>query len=327
LSPNAGGLNPAKAVGDQDQNEQGDRKADAKRQGLHGAVGFSVVPHEEYQRGTEAEKNQDEGNGNDSFHDAECSALQLPDDPQQSGESDIVMPIKFRFRWIPFIAALIAVAIGVSLGQWQTRRAAEKEQIERKLSERQAARALAIGAEPQTVDDVEFRRVVVKGEFVREWPVYLDNRPYQGAAGFYVLMPLKIAGSNHHVMVSRGWVRRDIADRTRLPQLKTPEGVVELEGVAKRSPGHVLQLGTPEPLRPNAIVQNVDIAAFAQASKMAMQPFVIEQLTDMQDSLVRDWPRPSAGVDKHRGYAFQWYALAATAFIFFIVTGFRSGRK
>jgi surfeit locus 1 family protein len=243
------------------------------------------------------------------------------------------MPIKFRFRWIPFIATAVVVALGISLGQWQTRRAAEKEQIESKLSARQSAPPLAIGTQSRAIDDVggidglEYRRVVVRGEFVRDWPVYLDNRPYQGASGFYVLTPLKIAGSDLHVLVARGWTRRDPVDRTKVMALAPPAGTVEIEGVAKRNSGHVMQLGRPEPLRPGAIVQNLDIEEFTKGSKLAMQPFVIEQLTDTQDKLVRDWPRPSAGVEKHRGYAFQWYALAATAFLFFIVTGFRSERK
>jgi surfeit locus 1 family protein len=238
--------------------------------------------------------------------------------------------MKFRFRWIPFIATVVAVALGVALGQWQTRRAAEKEQIETKLSERQSAPPLAIGVQPRAdrdVDELEYRRVVVRGEFVRDRPIYLDNRPYQGVPGFYVLTPLKIAGSDLHVLIARGWTRRDPVDRTKVMAPAPPAGVVDIEGVVKRNAGHVMQLGRPEPLRPGAIVQNLDIAEFAQSSKLAMQPFVIEQLTDTRDQLVRDWPRPSAGVDKHLGYAFQWYALAATAFLFFIVTGFRSGRK
>jgi surfeit locus 1 family protein len=236
------------------------------------------------------------------------------------------MRIRFRFRWIPFFAAMIAVGVGISLGQWQTRRAAEKQAIEARLSAREVAPPVALNSAVQT-DDVEFRRVVVKGEFVRDWPVYLDNRPYNGAAGFYVLMPLKIAGSDMHVLVMRGWARRDISDRTRLPSFATPNGIVEIQGIASRNPGHLLQLGAAGPLHPGAIVQNADVADVAQAGKFRMQPFVIEQLTDMQDGLVRDWPRPSTGVDKHRGYAFQWYALAATAFLFFVVTGFRRGRK
>jgi cytochrome oxidase assembly protein ShyY1 len=43
--------------------------------------------------------------------------------------------------------------------------------------------------------------------------------------------------------------------------------------------------------------------------------------------LLRVWPSPSSGIDKHRGYAFQWYALAAMAILFFVITGFRSGSK
>lgn len=237
------------------------------------------------------------------------------------------MPMKFRFRWIPFLAAMVAAAIGVSLGQWQTRRAAGKEAIEATLQSREANEPLLLGASLRQVEDVEFRRVQVQGEFVRDWTVYLDNRPYKGTAGFYVLTPLRIAGSDMHILVARGWVKRDVADRAKLPPITTPAGNVVLEGIARRGAGQVLQLGEAEPLRPGGIVQNVDASWLGYAAGLKIQPFVLEQLTDTQDGLVRDWPRPSTGVEKHRGYAFQWYALAVTALIFFVATGFRRGTK
>jgi cytochrome oxidase assembly protein ShyY1 len=84
-------------------------------------------------------------------------------------------------------------------------------------------------------------------------------------------------------------------------------------------------LGKAEVLQPNAIAQNVEIEDFVQASGLRMQPFILEQVNAMSDGLVRDWPRPSIGVEKHRGYAFQWYALAAMSVVFFLVTGFRRG--
>lgn len=236
------------------------------------------------------------------------------------------MPFRFRFRWVPFIAAATVVAAGISLGQWQMRRAAEKEAVEQKLAARAAAPPVFLDFAPASVDQIEYRRVVVKGEFVHDWPVYLDNRPYRGIAGFQLLMPLKIAGLGH-VLIARGWLPRDPGSRTRLPPVTTPAGLVEIRGVAKRDPGHLLQLGQIARLQPGAIVQNLDIAEFSRASKMAMQPFIIEQSSDMQDGLVRDWPRPSAGIEKHLGYAFQWYALAAMAAIFFVVTGFRRGTR
>ena len=237
------------------------------------------------------------------------------------------MRITFQFRFIPFVAAAILVAIGLSLGQWQTRRAAEKIAIEEKLQARQAAPALQLGAAPANLDALEYRRIIVRGEFLRDWPVYLDNRPYNGVAGFYLLMPFRIAASNRHVLVARGWIPRNVADRTKLPPVVTPAGTIEIEGTARKSVGQVMQLGSVNALLPNAILQNIDIASFAASSKLDMQSIFLEQLTDTQDGLVRDWPLPSTGVDKHRGYAFQWYALAALAFIFFVVTGIRRGTK
>jgi len=235
------------------------------------------------------------------------------------------MPMKFRFRWIPFVAALTVIAVGISLGQWQTRRAVQKEEIAAKMAARESSSPVRLSTDMQSANEIEFRRVLMRGEFIHNWTVYLDNRPHQGAAGFYVLTPMKIEGSDIHVLVARGWVKRDVADRTKLPTIATPGGKIEIEGVVRSRVGQVLQLGKAEPTYPGAILQNLDLMEFAQATKMRMQPFIVEQLSDTQDALVRDWPQPSTGVEKHQGYAFQWYALAATALIFFVATGFRRG--
>lgn len=237
------------------------------------------------------------------------------------------MPISFRFRWIPYVAAMAVVGIGISLGQWQTRRAAEKENIEARIQAREAMPPLILGADAIPLAELEYRRVRVRGEFIREWPVYLDNRPYQGRAGFYLLMPLKIAGTDKAVLVARGWIPRNVADRSKLPPIATPPGVLEIEGMIRQHAARLYQFGSAAPLKPGAIVQNAEIADFAAASKLPLQPFLIEQTGTVQDGLARDWPRPSLGIDKHRGYAFQWYGLAATAFIFFVVTGFRRGTR
>jgi cytochrome oxidase assembly protein ShyY1 len=244
-----------------------------------------------------------------------------------SNESTIVMPIVFRFRWMPFIAAMIAVSVGLLLGQWQTRRALEKESIELKLLTRAAAAPIVLDGRAERLDQIEYRQVSLSGEFVRDWPIYLDNRPYKGGAGFYVLMPFKLANSTVHVLIARGWIPRNNTERSKLPTLVTPGGTVEVQGLVRRNPGKSLQLGPDAALLPDAIVQNLDVAAFAAASKLATKPFLVEQLSDTQDGLIRDWPRPSSGAEKHRAYAFQWYALAAMAFLFFVATGFRRGTR
>jgi cytochrome oxidase assembly protein ShyY1 len=129
------------------------------------------------------------------------------------------------------------------------------------------------------------------------------------------------------VLVARGWLPRDPSDRARLPPVDTPSGTITIEGRIMRRLPRVLQLGQSTPLQPGAIVQNIQVADVAAAAKMPMLPFIVEQTGDADDHLVRDWPRPSSGIERHRGYAVQWYGLALAAFLFFIVTGFRRERK
>jgi surfeit locus 1 family protein len=235
------------------------------------------------------------------------------------------MCISFRFRWIAFLAMVLLVTLGIRLGQWQAGKAEQKIALQARLTARQHEAPLQLGPSLAAPGALEYRRVRVTGQFVRDWPVYLDNRPYQGRAGFYVLMPLCIAGSNTCVLVARGWLPRSLAERDRVPSYATPQGPVTVEGMAKTSLGHVMELGAAPPLKPGAIVQNMDVTTFAAAAKLTLQPFVIEQAGPAApgEALVRDWPAPSLGVERNQGYALQWYALAAMAFLFFVVTGFR----
>lgn len=237
------------------------------------------------------------------------------------------MRLSFRFRPVPFVATMLVVAIGIALGNWQQRRAAEKEAFAQQQASYAEmppldASALAGDAHPDVL-----RRIVAEGEFIADWPLYVDNRPHEGQAGFYLLTPLRLAGSEAVVLVLRGWFARNPADRARIPEIPVPPGRVRIEGRVRDVVARTMPMGAPPPLQPRAIVQNVEIDKLKAASGLPLQNFIIEQTSDTPDGLVRDWPAPSAGIDKHRGYAFQWYALAAAAFIFFLVTGFRSGSK
>lgn len=237
------------------------------------------------------------------------------------------MPIRFRLRWIPLCATLIVAAAGIALGQWQTHRAQEKLAIQQKMAERELSPPLTVLTSLTTADADEFRQVKLRGEFVQGWTVYLENRPYQGGIGFYVLTPFKIAGSDQAIVVARGWAPRNAADRTRVPPAPVPVGEVQVEGILRSDAGHVLQLGRADAPAPGAILQNLDMPAYAKASGLTLLPLVVEQTGRADDMLVRDWPAPSLGIDRHRGYAVQWYALAAMALVFFVVTGLRRGRN
>jgi len=238
------------------------------------------------------------------------------------------MRFTFLFRPVALIAALIVAAIGILLGNWQQDRAAYKTALQARLLARAAAPALEITPATAANPDLEFRRVRMRGEFVAAWPVLLANRPYEGQSGFYLAMPFKIAGSSTHVLVLRGWLPR-AAQFDQLPAFATPAGPLTVEGRLVLSAGKVMELGDGPPLAPGAAVQNLTPQALAQASGLPLQPFLVQQTLPAApgDLMARDWPAPDAGIDKHRGYAFQWYALAAAALLFYVMTGFRRGSR
>ena len=222
---------------------------------------------------------------------------------------------------VPTLAALALVIVTVSLGNWQVRRADEKRALH--ASREAAARDPAIRMPGGEIDpaSLQGRRVAARGELLPRWTVFVDNRTHKGIAGFHVLSPLRITGSDRHVLVLRGWVASDPRERARLPDLATPAGEVEIEGIAERDLEKALELGRSPPPGPHdRLWQNADIASFAHWSGLAMQPIVVRETVAprigaavFDDGLVRDWPDPGSGVDRHLGYAFQWYALAVLA--------------
>lgn len=233
---------------------------------------------------------------------------------------------RFAFRPLVFSVTVLLVALGIVLGNWQSGRATQKLALQAQLAEagKQAPLALDAASVQQDPAPLLFRRVSLTGHFV-DWPVALNNRPWNGRAGFYLVMPFQLAGSNMHVLVARGWLPRKASDPTSLPPYQTPAGDVRIEGVVRSDLGHIMQLGDTAAPRPGAIVQNLSVAQFQQASGLTTAPFFVEQLGAASEGLVRDWPAPALGVEKHQGYAFQWYALSAMAALFFVMTGFRRG--
>ena len=233
------------------------------------------------------------------------------------------MRMSFTFRFIPFLATIIVALIALSLGNWQSRRAEEKQRLASEQATQAAQPPLDMQLAGEGKAPAHFRSVQMTGSFIAQWPIYLDNRPYQGKAGFYLLMPFKLKDSEQTLLVMRGWLPRDAQNRLQLPITPTPQSVLRLEGKVRESVGHVMQLGSEPALQSGVIRQNLEVTELSKTSGLKLENFIIEQTSETADGLIRDWPEASLGIEKHRGYAFQWYGLAVTALLFFIATGIK----
>jgi surfeit locus 1 family protein len=217
-------------------------------------------------------------------------------------------------RALILLATLVSVALALRLGWWQLSRAGEKLALQSALDSR--AGMAALGAEELARDEraavgQHFRSVQLRGRWVAARTVFLDNRQMNGRPGFFVLTPLQLEGQPEAVIVQRGWVPRDFIDRSRLPDVPTPAGTVEVLGRIAPPPARLYEFAgaASGPIR-----QNLALGDFASETGLVLLPLSVlqaESPTTAGDGLLRQWPRPAVDVHKHHGYAFQWFALAA----------------
>ena len=210
--------------------------------------------------------------------------------------------------WILTVAALVVAGTTFSLGQWQLRRAAQKEALQAAVDSRSRlpeldVRSLLAGR--NLADDIH-RPATLKGSWRAEHTVYLDNRPMSGKTGFVVVTPLVLEGTSQAILVQRGWVPRNFADRTRLPDVSTPAGPVSVQGRVAPPPSRLYEFQGSESGR---IRQNLDLPAFRAQTGLPLLDVSLLQTGVPGDGLLREWAAPSLGVDKHYGYAFQWFGL------------------
>lgn len=230
---------------------------------------------------------------------------------------------EFRPRLVPTLAAAAGMVLGLAAAQWQLGRAHEKERLAARLESLAREPAAILSATEVKAADLEWRRVTASGRFVPTYAVFIDNRIRRGVAGYHVVMPLEIAstgGSKRHVLVNRGWIA-GLPDRSRLPEVSTPDATVQVTGLAVVPGRRFLELS--ENVAQGKVWQNLTLERYRAAFPIAVQPIVLQQESALADGLAREWDPPDLGINKHYGYAFQWLALALTVLVFYVVTHVR----
>ena len=216
------------------------------------------------------------------------------------------------------------MALALAAAYWQLGRAHEKEGLATRLELLAREPVVSLTAVEAKAEDLEWRRVTVSGRFAPSYAVFIDNRIRRGVAGYHVVMPLELeskerAGSRY-VLVNRGWIAGS-PDRTRLPEVTTPEATVHITGLAVLPSRRFLELSTN--VAEGKVWQNLKLERYREAFRIPLQPVVIQQESALADGLAREWDPPDLGINKHYGYVFQWLALAATLLVFYLVTHVR----
>ena len=231
------------------------------------------------------------------------------------------MPSRLRRLILPGCLTLAALIVLVSLGNWQLRRLAWKEQLIESATARpqMPVKDLPEVSEWPTLDiaELEYRPFRLTGEFRFDKSALVftslsDPRGEYGGPGQWVVMPFILAGGGT-VLVNRGFVPDGWEEPTRRDGVSLGEGTTTVTGLLR--PDEAPNLFTPDdkPEENQFFARNVEAIAKAKGLVDPVAPFTIDLLA----SETPPGGLPQAGetrftfTNNHLGYAFTWYGLAA----------------
>ncbi|WP_249976719.1 SURF1 family protein [Vreelandella olivaria] len=211
------------------------------------------------------------------------------------------------YVWCVFWGLL--VTLGILLGLWQWERAADKRVL---LAERNAAPTMVSPTEmPQ-----EGAKVTLRGQYLPEHTLFLDNRILNGRLGVAVLTPLRDVHGQLW-LIQRGFV--ETGPSRSAPQAVTPAGDVEVSGEWQMEhSGGPLYGENQEGLR----LQQLSQAPWINV----LGPFDYAGWLHADSGSGVFTPWWTANVmppSRHIGYAVQWWGLALAAFAVMLVGGYR----
>lgn len=223
-----------------------------------------------------------------------------------------------KWRWLTLGALALALLL-IRLGTWQLDRLVQRRAQNAVVASRinEPPKQLP-GAEIDVTQD-EYRAVVVNGTYDPANEIVLRNRTRDGEPGMDVVTPLQIAGTDQHVLIDRGWVPLQEAERT-ARQKYAVSGSVTVEGIV-RKPQVRFGYISPQDQQPQGGRLDAwfrpDIERIKNQMPYALLPFWIEQKPTGD---ARALPYPQLSVDytdegPHWSYALQWFSFATIGIV------------
>ena len=244
-------------------------------------------------------------------------------------------PGKIKLAFTLLIGGLL-VWLTCSLGQWQTGRAEEKQALFDVQALALAAAPLSPASGQLDLDNLSYRKIELTGEFEAKALIYIDNRQVNGRPAVQVVQGFRPSGADYLIPVDRGLLLRNPAE-PRLAPAMPPEALpvgqlFELKGTilprfAQSAELRGMFLGHADEIHSMqsngyTVWSNFSASEFEKRIGRKVSNFVVTlqpvaQSGGQQEQAIKvdgfyHLPVPlQEQVAKHRGYAFQWFAMSA----------------
>jgi surfeit locus 1 family protein len=229
----------------------------------------------------------------------------------------------FAPRSFTTLLTMVLVAMLISLGMWQLRRADEKRVLFDSFAAGTGATRMIDLGTPRLQ---RYQHIEAAGHYDQARQILIDNMVDAGRAGDFVITPFALTGGGW-VLVNRGWVPLG-ASRAARPTIPVASDTRQLRGRADNLPSPGIQLGTKAKLAPVFPVvadfpNHAELAQLLEESTWTKAADLVLLDPAEPDGYVRNWAAPGFPPMRHFGYAVQWFALALTLFVIYVVTNLR----
>lgn len=221
------------------------------------------------------------------------------------------------------LLAFLFIAFFVSLGFWQLSRADQKKTLLASYANR-TQQAPLHSPDLHTGTDLRFYRVELQGYFDNQHTLLLDNKTFHGRVGYEVYTPFKAIGLAEPILVDRGFVPLG-KSRNSLPPIQAFSGPVTIKGLLTLPPAYVAlgKIREPAPTSWPLRVQYIKGAELIPFLGYPLFPYIVTIEPGEPAAYSIEWQVVIMPPEKHIGYAVQWFALALTLLILFVVLNCR----
>lgn len=230
--------------------------------------------------------------------------------------------LEFDFEWRITLFTICLLPLLISLGFWQLEREQEKQALADDFARKQSQAPVAL-AELATREPaaLAFLPVTLRGRYRPRQSFLLDNRTREGRYGNEVYTVFELLDGTP-VLVNRGWTPADPARQraTAIPEIPSLSREYAVTGQIYVSPGkpYLLESQVFSGDWPQTI-QALDMGMVADILDEEPFPHPVRIDAGQPGSLQVDWQVINISPAKHRGYAVQWFSMAAVLLLLYLL--------
>lgn len=226
---------------------------------------------------------------------------------------------------LPSILITATFAFLVSLGFWQLERADDKRSIEASIKQANTGSVELIKKE-EGLQSKEYYEVRLQGKYLSDKQFIYDNQIVDQVSGYYVLTPYALEGQSKSILINRGFIpwngRRDKLADIVIGQ-ETREIKVQISKPIKRMELKPSEVGIQFP----ALIQSIDLQDMADRAKVDFSSVIGLLDASASNGFIRKWEPYTGSIEKHIGYAVQWFLMALVLAIIGIRIAIKQRKK